>query len=605
MITTNVGDVLNKTYDFIIVGGGTAGLVLASRLSANPSTTVAVLEAGENTIDDPMTSIPAPYGRQIGNPKINDSIGGTSTINYLMWSLPPAVDIDAFEKLGNPGWNWDEFHRYSRKIEKFHPPTKEVADRFPHTYGNDRGSSGLLQTTFAPHVHTVDAILKETFANRGIKRLDDPYQGNVNTSIHLLLRDQNKLTRRFKVNGTWNASSTIDPKTWARSSSATAYLVPAQDRPNLTVLTQATVLRVVFAEDRNGDDVTATGVEFAHAGKTYSLSAQKEIILSAGAIKDPQILEMSGIGRRDILSKIGIEPRIELPGVGENFQDHNFVTASYELDPAANHQTLDSLLNPEGAQAAAQLYAQGKGPLRNGIGFFSYFPLLDARSPGDIEVAAKIEKDIEDYKNTPGIVPGLREQLDIQLDTLRSKSSPDIELTCIPMLFSMSLKPEAGKTYVTIFAFNVHPLSRGTIHSKSNDPQDDPEIDPHCFERDSDVDLLVQGIKHIRGITKTEPMKSACVGEELQPGPKCASDEDVREYVKSTNSLSWHGLGTCSMLPREKQGVVDPNLKVYGTKNLRIADLSIAPLQIAAHTQATAYVIGEKASDIILAAYKL
>ncbi|KAG6909079.1 hypothetical protein DXG01_002060 [Tephrocybe rancida] len=570
MITTNVVDVLSKSYDFVIVGGGTAGLALASRLSENPSITVAVLEAGDNTINDPMTSIPTPYARQLGNPKAR----GTSTINFLMWSLPPAVDVDAFEKLGNPGWNWDEFHRYSRKIEKFHPPTKEVADLFPHTYGGDRGSSGRLQTTLAPHVHTIDAILKETFANRGIKRLDDPYQGN--------------------VNGTWNASSTIDPKTWARSSSATAYLVPAQDRPNLTVLTQATVLRIAIAEHRDGDDLIATGVDFVHAGQTYFLGAQKEIVLSAGAVKDPQILEMSGIGRGDILSTIGIEPILELPGVGENLQDHNFVTVAYELDPAANHQTLDSLQNPEGAEVAAQLYAQGKGPLRNGLGFFSYLPLLDTRTPDALELATKIEKEIEDYKNTPGIAPGLREQLDIQLDTLRSKSSPELEFTCLPLLFSTTLKPEAGKTYMSLLAFHVHPLSRGTIHSKSNDPQDDPNIDPRYFEKDSDMDLLVQGIKYIRSIAETEPTKSAYVGKELEPGPKCISDEDIRD-----------GLGTCSMLPREKQGVVDPNLKVYGTKNLRIADLSIVPLQIAAHTQATVYVIGEKASDIILAAHNL
>ncbi|KAG6909078.1 hypothetical protein DXG01_002059 [Tephrocybe rancida] len=537
MITTNVLDVLSKSYDFVIVGGGTAGLVLASRLSENPSITVAVLEAGENTINDPMTSIPALYGQQLGNPKhdwgfkttkqrhSNDrempsprgkGLGGSSTINFLMWSLPPAVDIDAFEKLGNPGWNWDEFHRYSRKIEKFHPPTKEVADLFPHTYGDDRGSSGLLQTTFAPHVHTIDAILQETFVNRGIKRLYDPYQGNViyPSICAIVVTD-----KAIKVNGTWNASCTIDPKTWTRSSSATAYLLPAQGRPNLTVLTQATVLRVVFREDRNGGDLTATGVDFVHAGQTYSLGAQKEIVLSAGTIKDPQILEMSGIGRRDILSKIGIEPVIELPGVGENLQDHNFATVSYELDPAANHQTLDSLQNPEGIQAAAQLYAQGEGLLRNGVGVFAYLPLIDIRTPDALEVAAKIEKEIEDYKDTPGIAPGLIEQLDIQLDTLRSKLSPELEF---------EVNPEEGKTYVTIFAFHVHALSRGTIHSKSNDPQDDPDIDPHYLEKDSDMDLLVQGIKYIRSIAQTEPMKSAYVGEELEPGPKCTSDKDVR-----------------------------------------------------------------------------
>ncbi|KAG6873259.1 hypothetical protein C0995_001033 [Termitomyces sp. Mi166 len=656
MITANVSDVLGKVYDFVIVGGGTAGLVLAARLSENPSFTVAVLEAGNNTINDPMTSVPAPYGRQLGNPnrRLENhstigvlrlrsksirttgkfrglvakvlvialtlvavsvphniwSTGGTSSINFLEWSLPPAIDVDAFERLGNHGWNWNEFYHYSRKIERFHPPTKEVADLYPHTYGADRGSSGPLRTTIAPHAHTADAIVRETFLNMGLTALYDPYNGEVKLSIGGFSRSEIRLTTN-QVNGTWFPSSTIDPETWTRSNSATSYLVPAQDRPNLAVLTQALVCRVLFAEDNNGGDLVATGVEFMHQDAKYILSARKEVILSAGTIKNPQILELSGIGRSDILSRIGVETRLELPGVGENLQDHTFVPVSYELDPSAKHQTFDSLRKPEIARAAAELYAEGKGPLRNALSSFTYFPLDYIKAFDTSNVAAKIEKDINIFKNAPGIDAGLREQMDIQLDSLHSKASPEIEFATIPMLFStrgltgpLLVNPEGDKTYYTFLAFLVHPLSRGTIHSRTDNPRDDPDIDPHYFERDSDMEILIQGIKYIRTMAQTEPMKSAYVGEELQPGSLYTSDEELRD-----------SLGTCSMLPRDKQGVVDPELKVYGTKNLRIVDISIIPLQIAAHTQgrqfycfsslsdnitAIAYVVGEKASDIIL-----
>ncbi|KAG5734171.1 hypothetical protein E4T56_gene1404 [Termitomyces sp. T112] len=605
MITANISHVLSKTYDFVIVGGGTAGLVLAERLSENPSFTVAVLEAGDNTINDPMTSIPAPYGRQLGNPKYDwgfvsakqkysngmeypwargKGLGGTSCINFLEWSLPPAVDVDVLERLGNRGWNWNEFYRYSRKIERFHPPSKEVTDLFPHTYGDDRGTSGPLQITIPPHVYTVDAILRETFLNTGLTALHDPYQG--------------------EVNGAWFPSATINPKTWTRSNSATAYLVPAQDRPNLTVLTQALVCRVLFAQDSSGGDLIATGVEFIHQGTKHVLSANKEVILSAGTIKSPQILELSGIGNSDILSRVDVQTRIELPGVGENLQDHIFVPVSYELDPSAKHQTFDFLGKPELLQKAAELYAEGKGPLRNALSSFAFFSLNDMQATNASIVATKIEEDMNNFRNTPGIGSGLREQIDIQLDSLHSKASPEIEIASLPMLYSAKLKPEGDKTYFTLLAFVVHPLSRGTIHSRSNNPRDNPDIDPHYFERDSDMEILIQGIKYIRTMAQTEPMKSACVGEELQPGSRYTNDEELREYIKDTLSTSWHSLGTCSMLPRDKQGVVDSELKVYGTKNLRIADISIIPLHIAAHTQAIAYVIGEKASDIILSAHQ-
>ncbi|KAG6829935.1 hypothetical protein H0H87_009695 [Tephrocybe sp. NHM501043] len=381
----DVTDVLSKTYDFVIAGGETAGLTVAARLSENPLITVAVLEAGNNTIDDPLTAIPARYGQYVGNTKYdwgflttkqysNDrkmlwsrgkGLGGTSSTNFFAWSIPPAADADAFERLGNPGWDWDEF-----SLTRFQQPMDEQVGEFGRYDTCEGVSSGTVYTPRPSHMNPLDSLLQATLTNKGIKVLSDPYKGD--------------------VNGTWTASSTIDSKRWTRTSSATGYLLPAQHRPNLTVLTRALVSRVVFADNQDGNTLTATGVEFIYQGNKYILGASKEVVLSAGTIKDPQILELSGIGQPEVLSKINVEMKLELPGVGENLQEHN--------------------------------------------------------------VAIVI----------------------------------------------------------------------------SGDPLDSPDIDPRYFEKGSDLEILVHGIKYMRGVAETEPMKSALVGQELLPGPQCMDDHAIR-----------------------------------------------------------------------------
>jgi len=158
--------------------------------------------------------------------------------------------------------------------------------------------------------------------------------------------------------------------------------------------------------------------------------------------------------------------------------------------------------------------------------------------------------------------------------------------------------PELGKAYATLFCILQHPFSRGYIHARSKDPVEQPEIEPNYFDWDFDLEALVQTVKYARSLSEVEPWKSGN-NLELDPGPECKTDDQIREWVKKANGSCWHTVGSCSMLPRDKQGVVDSNLKVYGTTNLRIADLSILPMQIASHTQATAYVIGEKVADFV------
>ncbi|KAJ7849598.1 glucose-methanol-choline oxidoreductase, partial [Mycena leptocephala] len=320
-------DVVDKSFDYVICGGGTAGLTLAARLTENPSITVAVLEAGEHNIGEPLIDVPGQFGQTFGNPKFDWSFPttaqksslnksylwqrgkglgeGSSAMNFYAWTKPPAGDVDAIEALGNPGWNWAEYSKYTRISETFHIAQKEQNDLYPHTHNIAfRGESGPIQVTVPHSVYSIDQLFQETLVNKGLKPIKDPYGGD--------------------ITGTWMASANLDPKSWTRSYAATAYYMPNRERKNLIVLTEAIVARVLFA-DAPGKDLTASGVEFIHGGKTLKVYAKKEVILSAGAIKSPQILELSGIGRKEILENIGVECKIDLRGVGQNVQDHTYL----------------------------------------------------------------------------------------------------------------------------------------------------------------------------------------------------------------------------------------------------------------------------------------
>ncbi|KAJ2925508.1 hypothetical protein H1R20_g11585, partial [Candolleomyces eurysporus] len=610
-------EILNKSFDYIVVGAGTAGLTLASRLTEDEKLNVLVLEAGESHYDDPNIDIPAQFGATFMNPKYdwgfptvkqkycNDAEhfwprGGSSAMNFFCWIKPPAEDIDAFEKLGNPGWNWKDFEKYSLKSETFHPAVKEVADAYPHTYVEKfRGTTGPIDVSVPIHAHTIDKIIQETLVNRGIKKIDDPYGGN--------------------ITGTWIASNNIDPKTWKRSYSANAYLRPHQDRPNFYVLPNAYVAQVLWSSEKDADgNLIASGVEYISEGKKQTALASKEVVLSAGTIKSPQILELSGVGRADILSQINVEPKLLLPGVGENVQEHHFAWLVYELDTTqADHQTLDLFFDPEYAKESLRLHSEGKGLHRTGLTSFAFLPLTTRDPVGTAKLIENLEKDIKERIDRGEIPPALAKQYEIQLATLKDDGLPDMELIIFPGYFMPKEAPAPGKRFVSMLIALNHPISRGTIHAKSDNPLDNPEINPNYFKENFDLKVFLEQAKFVRSLTETEPFKSNCT--EVQPGPSCATDEQLEgklyiliywasadihslpltEYIKTGHITTFHTVGSCSMLPREDGGVVDPQLKVYGTKNVRVADISIVPLHIAAHMQTTAYVIGEKAADII------
>ncbi|KAJ7191837.1 GMC oxidoreductase, partial [Mycena pura] len=573
-------DVSGELFDYVIIGGGTAGLALAARLSEDAATTVVVLEVGEPNIGDPNILKPGRRGWTFTDPKYDwafptekqkysnekeyiwnrgKGLGGSSGLNFHAWVKPPALDIDAIEKLGNPGWNWTEYMKYSQRSETYHPPSQEQMGAYPYTYDVQLcGTSGPIQTTVPSHYSAVDVLFQQTLVNKGLNCVEDPYGGD--------------------INGTWKANVNLDPRTqWTRSYAATGYLLPAQDRPNLTVLTEVMVARILFDDAVSSEPLRASGVDFVYTGRTCQVYARREVVLSAGcasllhrlshlfgasAIQSPKILELSGVGRREVLRKIGVDMKIELDGVGENVQEH---TSQAPPTRPTRRRRRSSKSGPESA----------------GVGAFAYFPLA-AATPDAAALVARAAASIPPRAELP---PGRGEQLDLQLAALRDAASVDLELVAAPGYFTPIVAPEPDKRYMTISGFLNHPLSRGTIHATSADPFDNPSIDPRYFENDFDLEILVQHVKYIRSMAETEPFKSGVV-REVVPGPDCTTEADIREYIKNTHKTSWHTVGSCSMLPRAQQGVVDPALKVYGTRNLRVVDLGIVPLHIAAHTQA-------------------
>ncbi|TFY63801.1 hypothetical protein EVJ58_g3037 [Rhodofomes roseus] len=593
-MVAQLNDVAGQTFDYIIVGGGTAGLTIASRLLETTDSSILVLEAGQPNLDDPKILLGAQWGATFGDPKYdwlfestpqkycNDrtitwsrgkGLGGSSAMNFYLWSKPPTADINAWEELGNPGWNWDTYLKYTLRTEQFTAASEEQLKSYAHTHKADfRGVSGPIKTTVPSEPLLLKKMFLETAQKLGLPLLEDGYGGN--------------------ITGCWEGAVTLDRAAkWTRSYAATAHYVPHKDNPKFTVLTEAVGAKVLLSDVKDGEDFLATGVEFVHGGKTYKAHARKEVVISTGTLKSPQVLELSGIGRRDILEKIGVPVKVELPGVGENMQDHSYIGISYELDPKVAHKTTDLLRNPEFAKEQLRLQQVcSPSPL---------YPISLVSSPNDASsIIERTEAFVEEKKRSGKLPPGLAEQYDIQLRMLKDDTLPDIEAVILPGYLTFISTPEAGKCYATNLCVTQHPFSRGSVHAKSSDPLEPPELDPNTFSASVDLDIFAELVKFTRRFAEVEPFKSGVV-REVDPGATAQTDEEIKEYIRKYSNTCFHACGTCSMLPREKNGVVDSKLKVYGTKNLRVADVSIVPLETAAHTLAVAYCVGEYMADIL------
>ncbi|KIP10402.1 hypothetical protein PHLGIDRAFT_240841 [Phlebiopsis gigantea 11061_1 CR5-6] len=594
---TTVDHIAAKIFDYIVIGGGTAGLALAARLSEDPSASVCVLEAGGANLNDAMILTPTMFGAHFGKKEYDwghasikqkqpadrvlplsrgYGLGGSSGINFMIWTKPPAEDVNDWERLGNPGWNWKNFEKYAAKVERFVEPAPELRQKFNIPFNNgDIGTEGALPISYAKTFSEAETFLAETIQNAGIPAAPRPYGGN--------------------PNGWYWSVNSHDSATATRSYAATGYYLPNKDRENLTVLTDAPVTRVITSNDGHGE-LTATDVEFVHDGKTYVVHIGKEAIISAGALKSPQLLELSGIGRRDVLEKAGIEVKVELPGVGENLQEHMFGNVGWELKPEYDFLSYEKLKHTASLAEQTELYKQLAGVLTMGFSNFAFVPLSTLAPRAAAAVHEKATAHIATLRDLP---PGRHEQYAIQLARLAPgrAEGPQCEIIGAPGVMGVE-GTHADRTYVGYAYGTNHALSRGSVHIASGDPAAQPEIDPNYFDHEADLDVLVETGKFCRKLGSVAPLKDM-IEKEISPGAAVETEEQFREFVKQTYSTTWHTCGTCSMLPRDKGGVVDPTLKVYGTTNLRVVDLSIVPLHFAAHPQATVYVIAEQAADII------
>ncbi|CAD6917637.1 unnamed protein product [Tilletia controversa] len=584
----------DQPYDYIVIGGGTAGLVIAARLSEDPSKSVAVIEAGDSAFNVDIIDVPGLIGENLRTkydyqfytqpgPKTpakywprGKVLGGSSALNFLLWDRGSKHEYDAWEELGNKGWNWSNMYRYMRKAEQFFSPPQDQQDRLHFsTTASDYGSSGPIKVSFPKCISEQAQNWVPALNSLGLPVNNQPLAGdNIGASLH---------------------PSSSNPINSTRSYTAVAYYLPNAARPNLKVFLNSTVTKMNFtgSKDRSGN-VRASSVSFQTSKKTHSLRVQREVIVAAGVVNSPQILELSGIGNQKILKAAGIPTLVNLHGVGENLQDHTGVYAAYELKNG--HITLDSLRNdPEFATQQRILYKQNLAS-RPSI----YTEATNAVAYVSLDTIVGTDKAKSMVDAATSYVAGFRTPYNVtlrkQLEFL--KKYPDtvgqMELIGFDGYYASTGTPEVGKTYITFVAAQQHLFARGHIHINTSNPLSAPIIVPHYFENDFDIEVSVAGTEYLRKIANA-PNYASYIATEVIPGAQA----DMAQFVRDTAATEYHGIGTCSMLPRNQGGVVDNKLVVYGTSNVRVADASIIPLHVATHLQGTVYGIGEFAADII------
>lgn len=519
------------------------------------------------------------------------ALGGSSVLNAQVYIPPTKAILEAWAELGNDGWNWDTMGPYYKKA--FTLPQIPDELRRPLGIGNcrpdDTTTSGPVQLSFPGNpVHPIREIWAETFKRKGYLMPDNPW---ADASV-----------------GAFSNLASVDPAKKERVHSARAYYDPVKHRENLKIVVGAYVNKIIFADGQARPK--AVGIQYTHKGKTKIANARKEIIIAAGALKSPGLLELSGIGNAGILKQNGIQLIKELSGVGENLQDHLLCSIRYGTENEMG--TLEDV-ERKGLEAEEQAMHSSLGSLNglvtsSGILTYAYLPVMDfLTGRGRDKLIKLIDENRPPVSTQPENVRA-RMYYGIAENTLLDPKKPSAayltgighRVATLDPNTSLPMPPQI-ENHLAIVTILAQPLSRGTVHIASNDPTDGPEINPKYLLNPLDMEILAQHTMYIESIANSEPLRSV-LKQPLQRSSPLAHITDLdaaRRYIRSRAASMWHPAGTCAMLPENAGGVVDPTLKVYGVDGLRIVDASVVPLLPPGNLQSTVYAIAERAADLI------